>query len=334
MIVELPFLNRLVGHTPRDPEIRVLVARDKAEVEIPHRRFMAFDLGARLSSLARDGGGVETLELDGSHWASVGDGPLGARSKEVPLDKLGKGRLFSLMESLDTSMFFDAGRVRLNSRTTLRSTPPARMVAESQRERIFERLYEWAANNLLVVDGTLYTKVHEPSLVMTVTPKLDRTMTLEIKADRLLPWGSPLMTPGAHFRVDEHEAVVAQAEEMRRISGSSGFVFMIGNGTSLEAPSSEDMVERGIVATAWHIVRNQKPGTKNHDAIELRRLLCELERSSDDLNRDPFVEAMVDRFEGASRNLGPLVAAMAEMSVARWTDRPMVAPKVTTSRSP
>lgn len=327
MIVELPFLNRFLGRTPRDLTTRWLVARDKAQAEVPEVAFQSFDLGSRSHTGNGTTNDNETLERDGKHWAIVTPGRigLGITRRASRIEAFSPGTLFGLMDGVDMTRFFESGVTNTPARTILKHTPAAKLVDHSERDGIVERMREWAAENLLVSNGHLYARVHEPSLVL-FAHEFDNTngrLSLVGRPDHLTPWGSFGFTPGVHFPLDAREEMQYFASEHPRITGHLPITRGYGPDPMLAVESGEAMHERGVVSVASAISDKARPKGESGDTGEIRKLMATTSLSDPEDRSDDQLDRLAELVRLKRNVLDRGTAISAGLVGASWQDRPV-----------
>ena len=120
MIVEMPFFQKSTGRSPNRSDVRELVSFDKDVMDLPEFSLSDFDPGADV------GNDIRTLIKEGRHWAYFGTAVTGCLDyRQVDAD--GRERAMrDLSNMIDTTRFFDGGRMKLKINSVMSEPLPGR----------------------------------------------------------------------------------------------------------------------------------------------------------------------------------------------------------------
>lgn len=324
MIVEMPFLQRSSGRSPNRSDIRDMVCFDRDNMNLAEFSLSDFHRGAAL------GNGIGTLYKEGEHWAYFGTSVTGCMDNR-PLDADGRARAMrNLSKMIDTTRFFDGGRLKLKLNRVMSEPLPSRWIESSEREIILARLREWVDGNVAMIDGHLALRVGEPSLVISATePDKHGVCGLRVIRERLLP-DLAHNTPGIHFPVGERSAMVDYARETvntNPLTDSWNAMLEEGVLESMDEgiPTFDNMHERTLRSLAAEVVE-KGPRGKNAKATQPDfDFLDTLDDMPKGQVEDSVLDDMMEHLVKVSRNVHPSTAILVEMAAAHWDDRPIAA---------
>ena len=169
MIIEMPFLHRIRAATAKTPEPREMAAWDSERLALAEMSKADFEKGAEVGHRTLTSGNseeiIETIVLDGRHWAELTKVYPDTKSFEHGLDPISYA-LMLVADQIDCTRFFSGGREKIAQTSILKKTPRSEYVHSSQREVNVANLTDWVESNLVSVDGTAYARVREPTVYL------------------------------------------------------------------------------------------------------------------------------------------------------------------------
>ena len=324
MIVEMPFLQKSTGRSPNRSDTREIVSFDKDTMDLAEYARSDFDSGADV------GNGIGTLLKAGRHWAYFGTAVTGCLDYR-PLDADGRARAMrELSLMIDTTRFFDGGRMRLKINRVMSSPLPARWIESTERETNLARLREWVDDNVAVIDGHLAIRVGEPSLrLMTSEPDKHGVYALWIMREKLLP-DLARYSSGLHFSLDDRDTVRQIAKhavnthplaDSWKVMLEDGVIDRMEGGLS----TGESMHERTLRSLAAVVVAKGPCGKNGRALLHLFDQLDTLNDMPTGQTDDSVLDQMMGNLVAVSRNINPSTSILVTMAAERWEDRPVAA---------
>ncbi len=324
MIVEMPFLQKSMGRSPNRSDIREIVCFDKDSMDLAEFSLSDFDPGADL------GDGIGTLHRAGRHWAYFGTAVTGCLDNR-PLDANGRARAMrELSLMIDTTRFFEGGRMKLKINRVMSQPLPARWIESTERETNLARLREWVDHNVAVIDGHLAVQVGEPSLrLRTSEPDKHGACALWIIREKLLP-DLARYNAGLHFSIDDRDTVLEIAQHSVKTNPLTDYwKIMLEDGVidRMKAgfPTDENMHERTLRSLAADVVDKGPRGKNGRALLHLFDQLDTLNDMPTGQTDDSVLDQMMGNLVAVSRNINPSTSILVKMAAERWEDRPVAA---------
>ncbi len=322
MVIDFPFLQRFTGRSPNRGDIRDMICWDVHRMHIPEFELSDFVRGVDF------GDDIHTLYKDGEHWAYYAGSVKGVRN---PAPASADDLLFvfrSLSCTVDTTRFFDEGRIRRQTSRTMSEPLAAKWVESTQRDRNVTRLEEYVFNNVATIDGHLAVRVGEPSMrLVTSEPDDNGVCRLQLHRDMLTPFQTP-HHPGIHVATTDIPEIISQALlKVEHHPGIDEFKVMLEEEVLdrivCHVASSDDMHERTIDSLATAAAEKRLKGYSRNSANEhfdtlLRfRNLEYAERTAD--TYESAMDALLHLYGNTTKPAHILV----EMAAERWHNRPI-----------
>lgn len=321
MIVEMPFFHKFTGRSPGRSDIREIVSVDKDIMDVAEFSLSDFETGAHF------GDGIGTLVKNGCHWAYFGTSITG-RLDNRPVDDFGRMvAMRKLSKMIDTTRFFEDGRMQLKLNRLMSNPLPTKRIESSERVSTLTRLRDWVGGNVAVIDGNLAIRVGEPSLRLVPSASDDHGVAqLWVMRDALLP---DLAThePGIHFALDDIEVMRTFAQNaVDTYAKLDGWKVMLPDGT-LETmtrglPTDENMFERTLRSIAASVAAR---GPKTSAARILRHHFDYLDTLNDmptGQTEEAELVRMMDHLSIVAPTVGEAASLMVEIASDQWEERP------------
>jgi hypothetical protein len=235
-----------------------------------------------------------------------------------------------LSHMIDTTRFFDGGRMKIKINRVMSKPLPARLIESTERETNLSRLREWVGDNVVAIDGNLAIRVGEPSLRLMASDRDKHgTCALWIMREELLP-DIASYNPGIHFSLDEKETVRQFAKhEVNTNPLADSWKTMIDDGVieqmQVGAPTEESMHERTLRSLAAAVVANGPRGRNGGGMQHHFDYLDTLNDMPNGRTDDGELDQMMSNLVVVSRNISQATSILVEMAAERWEDRPVSA---------
>jgi hypothetical protein len=324
MIVEMPFYHKFTGRSPNRSDIREIVCCDKDLMDLTEFSLSDFETGAHF------GDGIGTLVKEGRHWAYFGTSTTG-RLDNRPVDDFGRATAMrKLSDMIDTTRFFEGGRIKLKVNRLMSNPLPARWIESSERESILTQLREWVGENVAIIDGNLAIRVGEPSLrLVPSASNVHGVAALRVRRDALVP---DLAThqSGIHFALDDITAMRTFAQKaVDTYARLDGWEVMLRKGT-LESMkrglrTDEHMHERSLRSIAASVVARGPRTRRERDLRHHFDCLDTLNDMPTGQTDDAELDRMMNHLSIVSPDVGQIASLMVELAAEQWEDRPVPA---------
>jgi hypothetical protein len=318
MIVSMPFLHRMRAATIRTPKPREIAVADREYLTLAERKVSDFELGAQI-------GNWTTLVADGGHWASLTsvypNQGYGSENRD-PIEHAFK----SLSMSIGCERFYADEWECLPQTSILQKLPPPDMIESSQREVNVAKLADWAADNLVSVNGVPFVRIKEPTVHLTVYgPFGGRTCFLRLCLSKIAPeaddqyeHGIMATISGRHELLELANRLHASDENMLRVEND--IVHETFAQMTSAAEDEAEVARRSLVRFARETVETLHRNSSPDRLVKGLKPFFRHPRpkfGQDDLDR------MAELILRDAANLGCPRDIVAGIIVDRWHQRPV-----------
>lgn len=304
--IEMPFLQRMFSATRRSTEPRLLAAWDMERIDLEELSRSDFDLGADLA-------GRTTLLCRGHHWASLTRDALTKYSGPRDLATA----LKNMAEEINTTRFFDEGKISLARSSILLAPPKDHHVRRSEREMNVSRLRAWAAENMLSIEGEVFIRVREPALRLDIGYIHGGQYHSTVRVADLKPYHT-MDTSGFLTTINEKQDLLDIAKEYFQIDKASMMQELKGDAferLSCATNNTSEVAARSLVGIAMG-VRWDRPAIS-------AQLTMALDTMEENLHDEDKLTELADLLVDHVHMFSFPVSAFVRIAVERWNDRPI-----------